>query len=312
MKFTGGLIAGVIMVSGCNFTKVGFNSEPELQELRLLRKAPPPDTITVEVKNYCPAQGRSFRNLFVSNFSTRVYQGELLLDTDRDGVPDRTEEKFASTLGLSKNAYDTNNNGYSDLTRYLAGLDLLQQSFLRCDDVGDDDGDGIFYDDPQTGQTGRFVGLNNCEEKRLSKTNSADFDSDKDGIPDYLELRCNLNPKDPVDAQIITSNDGISNLEKCKRNIPIDESYDNPAIPLHEYRYSQQFNSNSNCFDFKITNIPVLNKGDGNFIALYLTEQSGSLQNYLYTAFHVLQGNVVGSTVMIQFGPHPAGRFIAK
>jgi hypothetical protein len=275
-----------------------------------------PETVTVKIRNYCPAAGRVYKDLFVSNFSAKVVNGVLQLDSDRDGLSDAEEHQLASRFGFSPEGYSSNTEGFSDLLLYLAGIDSSQQGFLRCSNPTDYDGDGIFYNDPRfpVGSPPRFAGLTRCEENQLSKTHPDKFDTDGDGIPDYLEFRCGLNPKNPNDAFIDTSGDGVLNIDKCKRNLPISENSTAPGLINLAYRYKTENFSNSgqNCMNFTISNIPVLNQGADNLIAFYLTEQDSVLSHFLYTASIILPAESVGKTFVLEFGPGSAGRFTAK
>jgi hypothetical protein len=131
--------------------------------------------------------------------------------------------------------------------------------------------------------------------------NPARFDFDRDGIPDYLELRAGLNPKNANDADLGIAGDSISNIDKVKNNIPIDENALSQANSVFAYQYSTNF-SVSGDRDFTIKNIPILNGGKDNFIAIYLTETDlTGAQDYLFSAYTVLRSGANGQTFRITF-----------
>ncbi len=53
-------------------------------------------------------------------------------------------------------------------------------------------------------------------EKTVTNTDS--FDTDKDGIPDSIEKKYNLNPKNPQDIYNDVDNDGFSNIQEYRYN----------------------------------------------------------------------------------------------
>jgi len=315
------ILVAVISVWGCqknNGDDVSdLANDTSLAPLEEKIIIPPPDVVTVIVRDYCPAIGRTYKDLFASNFTVKVVNGNLRIDSDKDGVPDFIELSLQSKLGISPLFSDSNSDGFSDLLMYLAGIERTQQTNLRCTDREDNDGDGIYYQDTKlsAGSPPQYIGLNNCEEDKITHTDRSNFDTDGDGIPDYLELRCSLNPNDPNDALLDTDGDGIYNIDECKKNTPISESNDVGSVKYFEYQYSQQFKADlgvQGCYDFTVSNIPILASGTDNMIALYLTELDGAQNAHLYTGYIILPGASSGKTYEIEFGPQPNGRFIAK
>ena len=133
-----------------------------------------------------------------------------------------------------------------------------------------------------------FVGLRDCEKNYLG-LNPALFDNNGNGVPDYLKLRCGMNPKDPHDSHLSTAADGTSNYDKCKQHIPIDENANSQPNQLFAYQYKYDVFTNGTR-NLNVSNIPVLNGGQDNLIAFYVTEVDLSTKaEALYTAFTILK-----------------------
>lgn len=294
----------VTAVAGCG--RLGFQQTSNLTDLVQSAFVETPETVTVQVKNYCPTSGRSFKDVFVSNFSVEVIQGQNRFDSDADGLPDFIETENGQKFNISPYSTDSNNDGFGDLFMYLSGIDASQQSHLRCLDASNGDGSGVVLARP--GQPDQFIGLTNCE-KELMHIDPADFDTDGDGIPDILELRCGLNPADSNDALLDPDGDGLTNYEECKRHTPSSESNKAGGLSKLEYVYKQTVRvaNGQQCIDFEISNISVLNHGKDNLIALYLTEVDGYQKEHLSTTFMLLPNDSAGSTIAIEYA-----RFTAK
>lgn len=269
---------------------------PQLEKLENIVITPPPETVSVRIRDFCPLPGESFRELYASNFSVKVVNANVQRDSDRDGVPDFLEVSHNAGLNISPDVTDSNGDGYSDLLMYLSGIDRYQQDRLRCrdDERGDSDGDGVLY---ISGGAPQFVGLSDCEERRLTLTDADNFDSDGDDVPDYLELRCGLNPRDAGDAQLDTDSDGVSNIEECKRNTPINESNNEQSVGQLEYKYTAELDSRlgQGCMQLRIQNIPVLDGGTDNLLAFYLLTVDGSQVRHLHVAFLMLPQKAAGN-----------------
>ena len=219
-----------------------------IDQLSKGRFAVTPDRITVQVGLYCPSAGKTYRDLFVRNFSTLVTEGELQLDSDADGLTNLREQAAATEYNVSPQAADTNGDFFSDFLVYLAGISIPQQTYLRCAEVAniDNDKDGVMY-------RGQFIGLNNCEETRLTLTDPNKFDTD---------------------------GDGVTNIEECKFGTPIDESNLSRSVGKFATKYDIQTDAYNNpgCMHIEISNLAVLNGSGSNLVGLYLIEADGNNQ----------------------------------
>ena len=174
-----------------------------------------------------------------------------VLDSDGDGLPDETDNSFS--LQTNKFAVDTDNdclddnfedqrsdNGfiaYND--RDARGCDVPTAGGCSCRDT---DGDGL--------------GLK-AEEYLQSKAGLVDGDSD--GIPDGMEARYGLNPRESNLGQD-TDGDGFSDGDELKKG-------SNPLIPdrvFYEgegYQYEVTAVPQANgsvCYQFAVSNLKLL------------------------------------------------------
>ncbi len=316
--YTNALICLVVLasMSACKKQNLeDLNSQASSESLVPLETKnlfPGVDTFNIEIDGYCPAQNRDFVEIFAANYSHEVYNGNVHADTDKDGLSD--EQDNDQQMNILPSRYDTNLDMFSDYLMVLAGIDPTQQNKLICQDsvTLDDDGDGTFFF--QNGQE-MFVGLNNCEEKKVTHTDQTLFDTDNDTIPDYLELRCGLNPLDKNDALMDTDSDGISNLDECKKGTPNTENNNDSSLKYLEIQYAFEMDAqlNNGCGKFRISNIPILNGGNDNLVSLQLIERDGFQKNHLITATVYLQGGgQQGKTVKINYSTGLNGTFLEK
>ncbi len=207
--------------------------------------------ISVKVDTYCPT--RQYKDLFVINASYQISHGELKADSDADGIVDIKE---SSELGLSPYSIDSNQDGYSDLFVSVMGLEPAAQSHL-----------------PQSLNTGLdsdFDGLWDADENLLG-TKQLDFDTDGDEIPDGLEVRFGADALDAADALLSPANDGISNIDKIKMNLPLRETA-TEAMKQLAFQYKMAAHEGG-CYQFLISNISVMNLQGGNVVRFYFIEQ---------------------------------------
>ena len=294
---------GWINFSGCNNT-----TQNNLQPLNIGSAVPPPQAMTLVISNYAPTPGNLFKNIFVSNFSIKVGKGQALPVASRDGLPDSLKTSLNATYGFvpTGGPYSTG-FPFSDLFFYLAGINSTQQNFLNCpgNQMNSSSSDAFVYLDDRTNTT-QFIGLRDCE-KLYSGLSPSLFDNSGSGVPDYLKLRCGLNPQNKFDTALSAAADSVSSLDKCKENIPIDESASTPFNSMYAYDYNTTTNSNGSK-TFTISNLVLLNAGVENFIAIYLVETNiVSHASVLYTAFLIPKSALAGQTFNIPYwAPHPA------
>lgn len=230
----------------------------------------PPKSVSVKVLDYCPSSSTSFKEVFATNHSSVLEEGNFVSDFDRDGLSDSYEldENTKAKYGIHVGTQDTNADFYSDLINIRMGFDVDNQFRLSTCVTSFND-----YD---------LDGLTDCEEAALT-SDPLDPDSDDDGIPDGVELRATLNPIDPADASLDADQDGMSNLEEVKLNSPLKQTNSAYAkdifygYELEEYTKS----GNQTCYNVTVDNIPIMEVTNGNYIRIYLFEvelQSGGSQ----------------------------------
>jgi hypothetical protein len=293
--------SGIILLISFTLSLIACSNDGQsvLQPLSLGSYAVAPDTITIVVQNYRPQVGNVYQNMFVSNFSVKAAGGKLSLSSSRDSLTDSNKMALASQFGFNVGSAESVVTGFADLLLYNLGITSTQQSRMRCasSQMQSSSSDALIYKDVRGGGNAtEFLGLRDCEKIYLGLKPTL-FDSAGNGIPDYMKLRCGINPLDKNAAYISTAGDGVTNMEKCRRNIPLDESATSQPNQLFSYHYDTQLNSDGST-DLKISNIPILNGGEANFIALYVTETSlNSSTPSLYTAFMILKAGYGGKTI---------------
>ena len=252
-----------------------------------------------------------FQNIFVSNFSIKVSNGQLLPSTARDGFADSMKSSLGSTFGFSLLSPESAVPGFADLVLYNLGIQTSQQSLLHCSSSQSlsTANDMLVYNDArQAGSPATYLGLRDCEKIYLGLKPSL-FDNAANGIPDYLKIRCGINTLNKNAAYLSTASDGVTDIEKCKRNIPIDENFYTQPNQLFAYNYSSQLNTDGS-IDITISNIPILDGGLNNFIAFYVTESSQSgTGTSLYTAFSVLKAGYASKTIQAPYWATSAGQY---
>jgi hypothetical protein len=288
-----GLLAALLM---------GCTHDTALSPLQKV-EASTPQYIALELYGYKAGTGRKFHNLFVSNFSVKAERGNLAYSTARDGMPDELKRATMPTYGFGVNLPDTSGNGFSDLVKFTAGINLINQPALYCNPskMFSTSNDAFTYTDTRlAGEPKIFIGLRDCEKSFLQMDPSK-FDNDKDGIPDYLEIRAGLNPRNAADANLIASDDGKPNIEKVKENIPIDENAKSQTSKVFAYKYQTQIDA-SGVRIFNVSNIPVVNSGVDNFIAFYLTETDQVTQvDTLFSAFMIIHKGAAGTSIRVPY-----------
>jgi hypothetical protein len=285
------------------FSLCACNKSESLSPLELGLFAPNPDLVTVKIKAYLPQSGKAFQNLFVSNDSVRVAQGQLWYSTSRDGFYDSVKSTLNSTFGFTITGPETVLSGFADLLLFDAGINLSQQGFLQCSStlmLSSSNDAFVYNDDRLAGNPAVFLGLRDCDKVYMGlNPNLYDFNSD--GIPDYLEMKCGMSPINKGIADVSTAGDGMLDIDKCKRHIPIDEDANLQPNQIFAYQYGFQLN-NDGSTDFTIANIPILNGGAENLLTFTVTEtdnKNGPAQ--IYTAYALLKSGYAGKTLQFQY-----------
>ncbi len=135
------------------------------------------------------------KRFFAYNRNVVVRAGQVLIDSDGDGLPDVDEE----LLGTDPLRQDTDQDGLMDGIEVRMGLDPLQPNIINgCNLSLDEDGDR----------------LNTCEERVLG-TNACIGDTDGDGLPDLVEALAMTNPLIPEDL-LDSDRDGITNVAEVE------------------------------------------------------------------------------------------------
>jgi hypothetical protein len=283
----------------------------ELQDVTLSSTAISPDVVNVKILNYRPQSGNVFQNIFVSNFSVKASRGQLQWSSARDRLSDSLKQSTVYTYGFYPESPESAVPGFADLFLYNAGINISQYNLLYCatNQMGSSTNDMIVYNDARyAGSPTTTLGLRNCEKSYMG-LNLNKFDHNNNGIPDYLEIRCGLNPLNMTQAFTSTAGDGVSNIDKCKMNIPIDESVDTESNKLFAYKYQQNINADGSV-DFSVTNIPVLNEGEENMLVFYVTETNlTTKETSLYTAYAIVRKGYVSKTLQFDYWATTAANF---
>lgn len=290
-----------VAVVGIGLSLVACSKSTPLTPLSLGSDASPPDTFTLVIKGYRPQAGAGRLHLFVSNFSARVTRGQLLNSRARDGLGDALKTQLIPAFGFNLDQPESVVTGFTDLLLFKLGITTAQQNRLFCSSsqLGSTANDAFTFSDQRlSGAPTTTLGLRDCEKQYLN-LNPNKFDFVGNGIPDYLKLRCGLNPQNATDAFVSTAGDGVANIDKCKQNIPIDEmASDNQVFA---YQYATTLNQDGS-EDLSIANIPITNQGADNFVAMYVVEQDLTTQaTALYTAFAILKTGYVGKTLNVSY-----------
>lgn len=221
----------------------------------------PPKTISLIIENYCPVDGHTFNEVFALNRSAQINKDHFIADFDRDGLSDELEldVDVRDNYNINVSSNDTNGDYYSDLINISLGYDSANQFRLSpcASNYNDTDLDG----------------LTDCEEMALG-TNKLDPDTDQDGIPDGLEINNNLNPKDPIDSRSDLDGDGLTNLQEIKKNTSI-KFFNNIYVNNIALQYGLETyinGSSDECYTLTISNIPIMEVTNGNYIRVYLME----------------------------------------
>jgi hypothetical protein len=220
-----------------------------------------PKTVKLMLRDVCPSMdGYRIADVFVVQSSLRLEEGKVRIDFDRDGLSNNRESELAKSMNTSFQSADSNGDGYTDLVVATAGFSRdEQQSLAGCASVAQDTD---------------LDGLTDCEENNVLHTNPSDPDSDNDGLLDGLEVRAGLNPTDGSDGTQDADNDGTINYDEVKANTPVSEST-TETVRLHAlaYKSTSKLIEGKECLDLEVSNIPLLQVGNGNLLRFFVLER---------------------------------------
>ena len=193
--------------------------------------------------NYASLQSQLVvKRMVAFNRSSISRDGQLLVDTDGDGISDEDEVK----IGTDPTIMDTDGDGLMDGVELKMGLkpqpgniDLL----TGCNPFLDSDGDR----------------LNDCEEHVLG-TDPCISDTDGDGISDFVELHQGTRPLIAEDLRD-DDRDGASNIDEVLQHSDVT-SADVSFQAERGYRYQISDTTPAvdgrACYNFRISNIGLV------------------------------------------------------
>ncbi|MCY1016511.1 calcium-binding protein [Pyxidicoccus sp. MSG2] len=147
------------------------------------------------IKYAARANSLKLKRFIAFNRNVVVRAGQVLPDSDGDGLPDGDED----ALGTDALVLDSDQDGLMDGLEVRMGLDPLVPNVINgCNLSLDEDGDR----------------LNTCEERVLG-TDPCIGDTDGDALPDLVELLSMTNPLVPEDL-LDSDRDGITNVAEVE------------------------------------------------------------------------------------------------
>jgi hypothetical protein len=220
--------------------------------------------------------------------------GQLMLDTDGDGLPDQIEAQFGSNPMLQ----DSDGNGVSDLVEYRTkgkpcnGAQCSangRDTYAVCDGLSPNvDGKGSVTF-PSTANDG----LNDCEKLVLGGIQGG-FDSNSDFLPDLMEFK-NLLPfvANSSGAFLNPFGDPLNNYTKLKLGLPLSISQAkvlNFTTRQVSLQHIASTTSDNQCYHMIANNVAVLN--GGNTIKISVIQNTAVIDNkpVLQTAVRTLDG----------------------
>ncbi|MFZ5468931.1 MAG: calcium-binding protein [Myxococcota bacterium] len=200
------------------------------------------NTVNQQISYASLQRALRLKRLVAFNRNSISRTGQLLVDSDGDGVAD--EEEVA--LGLDPTLPDSDTDGLMDGVELRMGLrpqpgnvDLIN----GCNVADDTDGDR----------------LNDCEERVLG-TDACVTDSDGDALPDLVELLGGTNPLIPEDLAD-ADRDGFTNIAEIERHTDpnsADIAYGNERAYGYFIDDAPPTDDGRACYDLRIYNIGLV------------------------------------------------------
>lgn len=229
-------------------------------------------------------------DVFVTNSSVTWWKdGQLHADSDMDGLPDDIEKAW----GSDPNKYSTQNNGVSDLVRYMAtnGAPCMKKGANGiCQDAAVNYANTTCSGIKTTRLNGLFSfvasdpnGLNDCEKTILNDVAGINNpDSNNDLLPDWLEFLAGIPFQNGTAPGVnIPQQDGYSIYQKVKFSLPQNVSL-NGSIGLTPSSYQLNLvssNDKQDCYQLSVMNLPAI--GSTNTVRVDIIEKS-TLSDLIY------------------------------
>lgn len=184
---------------------------------------------------------------YAINISAVMKKNVFLVDTDGDGFSDADE------MRLGYNPAKSHSGVFHDALCLRLGLSLAE-----CDQQKND---LICEREPFN-----FFGLSPCDEQisiKLFGKKISSVDSDKDAVPDWLELVRNMNPL-RVDTFESPFADGLYNFIKLSKGLDILSNFklypveDRNILDFRLFESPQSCSGSTKRYDYQIGNIPFV------------------------------------------------------
>ena len=209
---------------------------------------PPSESLASNAKAgvgyFCIPQGYTLETFFVTNLNTKATADGLFKDTDGDGLSDVEEQ----ALGFNPNKRRSGGKVLDAICNDLNYGPDCAKFTLECDPSQD------------------AFGLNECDKMALNVNLNiqvgAGIDSDKDGIPDYLEIRIHSFPN-LADSNTDLDFDLINNIGEAERGSSARDSNknikDENLVNISKRKIANTTDcANGEYWQFTVNNLPTI------------------------------------------------------